>query len=41
MKKVLVIDTSILCVWLDIPDFEPAEPDEIPRRRQRHDAETE
>ena len=22
MKKVLVIDTSILCVWLSIPGFE-------------------
>ncbi len=27
MKKVLVIDTSILCVWLDIPGMEDCGPD--------------
>jgi len=23
MKKVLIIDTSILCVWLEVPGMEP------------------
>ena len=27
MKKVLIIDTSILCVWLDIPGMDTCGPD--------------
>jgi len=27
MKKVLIIDTSILCVWLDVPDMNNCGPD--------------
>ena len=27
MKRVLVIDTSILCVWLDVPGMESCGPD--------------
>ena len=40
MKKVLVIDTSVLCVWLKVPGKETClkayEPTvEIPRRRRK------
>ncbi len=28
MRKVLIIDTSILCVWLDVPDMDTCGPDD-------------
>ena len=27
MRKVLIIDTSILCVWLDVPAMDTCGPD--------------
>ncbi len=28
MKKVLILDTSILCVWLDVPGMDTCGPDD-------------
>lgn len=35
MKKVLILDTSILCVWLDVPDMAECGPDGDKWDRQR------
>ncbi len=35
MKKVLIIDTSILCVWLDVPDMDTCGPDNDKWDKQR------
>ncbi len=35
MKKVLIIDTSILCVWLDVPGMDTCGPDHDQWNRER------
>ncbi len=41
MRKVLIIDTSILCVWLGIPNMETCGPDDDKWDRSRIDAKIE
>jgi hypothetical protein len=38
MKRVLIIDTSILCVWVDVPGMETCGPDVDKWNKQRVDA---
>jgi hypothetical protein len=38
VKKVLIIDTSILCVWLDVPGMDSCGPDHDKWDRQRIDS---
>jgi len=37
MKKVLIIDTSILCVWLEVPGMDDCGPDDDKWNKQRLD----
>jgi len=37
MKKVLIIDTSILCVWLEVPGMDDCGPDHDKWNKQRLD----
>ena len=41
MSKVLIIDTSILCVWLDVPGMDSCGPDHDRWDKQRVDAKIE
>ena len=35
MRNVLILDTSILCVWLEVPDMDSCGPDTDKWNRQR------
>lgn len=41
MRRVLIIDTSILCVWLEVPDMDACGPEHDKWNKQRVDAKIE